>query len=838
MSTPVEIQLPVTGMTCSACTRNVERALRKVDGVLEVSVNPATDRATVRMDPAAGATIASLTGQIEGAGYGVATARIELPVTGMTCTACERNVRRAIERSPGVLDASVNLATERAQVRYIPGATNRKALIAAIEAAGYGVIDIADATAPADAEQAARAAEIARQRRLVIFGALFTIPLVVLGMTRHFMHSVPFLMDAFPWLMHDAWLFVFAALATPVQVVLGRQYLVGAYKSLRNGTANMDVLVAMGSTAAYVYGLIVLAGLVFGFSDVVGTDDYFESAAVILTLITLGKLLEARAKGHTSDAIRKLMALAPRTATILRDGDEVVVDIDALAPGDLVLIRPGERVAVDAIVVEGQSAVDESMLTGESMPVSKSAGSELIAGTINRQGRLVAESTRVGAETTLAQIIRLVQDAQGSKAPIQRIADQVSAVFVPVVLLLAAITLFGWLVIGGAGLPTAILNTIAVLVIACPCALGLATPTAIMVGMGRGAQMGILFRNSEALENAHRLNTIAFDKTGTITRGEPQVVGVAAAPGYDEETVLGWAASAERASEHPLGEAIVRAARARGLAFGQPDTFEARTGLGIEAVVAGRRIVVGSPRFLQEQGIAIAALADTLGEWQGQARTVIAVASDGALAGVVALADTVKSGSAAAVTALRSMGLGVVMITGDHEDTARVIAHEVNIERYHAGVLPGEKTAIVRQMQAGAQVVGMVGDGINDAPALASADVGIAIGTGTDIAMEASDVTLVGGELISVARAISLSRATMRTIYENLFWAFIYNLVLIPVAMLGLLIPMFAAGAMAFSSVFVVSNSLRLRRSSLPLLQDGAPDTARSSRAGSSAPSA
>jgi P-type Cu+ transporter len=737
-----------------------------------------------------------------------------------------------------VLDASVNLATERAQVRYIPGATNRKALIAAIEAAGYGVIDIADATAPPDAEQAARAAEIARQRRLVIFGALFTIPLVVLGMTRHFMHSVPLLMDAFPWLMHDAWLFVFAALATPVQVVLGRQYLVGAYKSLRNGTANMDVLVAMGSTAAYVYGLIVLAGIVFGFSDVVGTDDYFESAAVILTLITLGKLLEARAKGHTSDAIRKLMALAPRTATILRDGDEVVVDIDALAPGDLVLIRPGERVAVDAIVVEGQSAVDESMLTGESMPVSKSAGSELIAGTINRQGRLVAESTRVGAETTLAQIIRLVQDAQGSKAPIQRIADRVSAVFVPVVLLLAAITLFGWLVIGGAGLPTAILNTIAVLVIACPCALGLATPTAIMVGMGRGAQMGILFRNSEALENAHRLNTIAFDKTGTITRGEPQVVGVAAAPGYDEETVLGWAASAERASEHPLGEAIVRAARARGLAFGQPDTFEARTGLGIEAVVAGRRIVVGSPRFLQEQGIAIAALADTLGEWQGQARTVIAVASDGALAGVVALADTVKSGSAAAVTALRSMGLGVVMITGDHEDTARVIAHEVNIERYHAGVLPGEKTAIVRQMQAGAQVVGMVGDGINDAPALASADVGIAIGTGTDIAMEASDVTLVGGELISVARAISLSRATMRTIYENLFWAFIYNLVLIPVAMLGLLIPMFAAGAMAFSSVFVVSNSLRLRRSSLPLLQDGAPDTARSSRAGSSAPSA
>ena len=468
--------------------------------------------------------------------------------------------------------------------------------------------------APDDAEQAAREAEIQHQKRLVMIGAAFSIPLVVLGMTRHFMHSMPFLMDAVPWLADDIWLFVFAALATPVQVIVGNQYITGAYKSLRNGTANMDVLVAMGTMSAFGYGLIVLAGIIFGFSDVVGKDDYFESAAVILTLITLGKLLEARAKGRTSEAIKKLMGLTPKTATVLRDGEEVEIAIDHLEIGDTVVVRPGERVPVDGMVIEGRSSIDESMLTGESMPVNKGIGSEVIGGTINKQGRLVAEATHVGAETALAQIIRLVQQAQGSKAPIQRIADQVSGVFVPVVIGLALLTLIGWLVIGQVTFTEAMLNTIAVLVIACPCALGLATPTAVMVGTGRGAEMGILFKNSESLENAHRLNAITLDKTGTITRGEPTVTNIIPANGFDETQVLQLAASAERGSEHPLGQAVVDAAKDRQIKLSNPEQFEAETGRGIQAVIDGQQVVVGSPRFIREQGVEGADTLSTLSD--------------------------------------------------------------------------------------------------------------------------------------------------------------------------------------------------------------------------------
>lgn len=805
-----QIDLPVVGMTCSACVRNVERALNKADGVTETTVNFATERASVHYDPAL-VNLDVLISRVQNAGYDVATAKLELPITGMTCATCERNVSRALKKPDGVLDVSVNLATERAVVTYLPGVTTRRDLIEAVERAGYGVIDTSNIEAPEDAEQAAREAEIQHQKRLVIIGTIFSVPLVLLGMTRHFMHSVPFLMETFPWLMQDYWLFIFAAMATPVQFIVGKQYLVGAYKSLRNGTANMDVLVAMGTLAAYGYGLIVLAGIVFGFSDAVGKDDYFETAAVILTLITLGKLLEARAKGRTSEAIKKLMGLTPKTATVLRDGEEYEIAIDRLQIGDAVVVRPGERVPVDAVVIEGRSAIDESMLTGESMPVNKSVGSEVIGGTINKQGRLVAEATRVGAETALAQIIRLVQDAQGSKAPIQRIADQVSGVFVPVVIGLALLTFVGWLVVGQVSFTAAMLNTIAVLVIACPCALGLATPTAVMVGTGRGAEMGILFKNSEALENAHRLKVITLDKTGTITRGEPTVTDVVPGNGFDETQVLTLAASAERGSEHPLGEAIVRAAKDRQLKLFNPEQFEAESGRGIRASIDGQQVVVGSPRYIRESGINTEILDTAITSLQTKARTAVLIVIDDILAGVIGIADTVKEGSKEAIAGLKGLGLEVVMITGDNQQTADAIAREVGIDRVFAEVLPGDKVAVVKQLQAEGKRVAMVGDGVNDAPALAQADVGIAIGTGTDIAMEASDVTLISGDLRGVVRAIQLSQMTLRTIYQNLFWAFVYNIVLIPVAMMGWLIPMFAAGAMAFSSVFVVSNSLRLR---------------------------
>jgi P-type Cu+ transporter len=808
--TTKEITLPITGMTCAMCVKNVERTLNKADGVDDVMVNLITEKATVSYD---GDTLNTqdLVNQVEKSGYGVATASVDLPITGMTCAMCEKNVTRALKKPDGVLDVLVNLSTEKATVTYLPGVVRRNDLIQAVERAGYGVIDTANMDAPEDAEAQARQAEIDRQTRLVWIGALFTIPLTVLSMSRHFMHQIPFIMDTFPWLMSDIWLIIFGMMATPVVVILGRQYIVGAYKSLRNGTANMDVLVAMGSLAAYIYGLIVLAGIVFGFSDVVGKADYFESSAVILTLITLGKLLEARAKGRTSDAIKKLMGLAPKTATVIKNGEEVQMPIDDVLPGDLIIVKPGERIPVDAIVNEGRSSLDESMLTGESMPVNKSIGDSVIAGTINKQGRLVIDAQRVGRDTALAQIIHLVEQAQATKAPIQRVADRVSSYFVPMVILFAVITLIGWLTIGGATFPQAILNMIAVLVIACPCALGLATPTAIMVGTGRGAELGILFRNSESLEKTHALTTVLFDKTGTITKGEPSVTDVIAIEGVDKNTVLQWSASAESASEHPLATAIVDKAKGDSITLNAIDSFEAVSGRGLTASIDGQAVLVGSPRFIAESGIETTTLDSDIQRLQNNARTVVIVAVNGQLQGAIGIADTVKESSKQAITNLKSQGLKVAMVTGDNDATAQAIAREVGIERVFANVLPADKVATVTALQDEGETVAMVGDGINDAPALAQAHVGFAIGTGTDVAIEASDVTLIRGDLNEVVTAIGLSKSTMRTIYQNLFWAFVYNIILIPVAMLGLLIPMFAAGAMAFSSIFVVSNSLRLR---------------------------
>ncbi|MFN8379563.1 MAG: heavy metal translocating P-type ATPase [Anaerolineae bacterium] len=755
------------------------------------------------------------------AGLSQSPVRIDLPITGMTCAACQRNVERALKRTGGVQDANVNLATEHATIVIDPSQVRRADLVKAVQNAGYGVLDIQETGAKAqDAERAARAAEIEKQWRLIQIGLLFTVPLFIISMSRDLYmasiggHATMAGMappdSPFAFLGWNGWPFVFFLLATPVQIIVGKQYMVGAYKSLRGGTANMDVLIALGSLAAYLYSIFVLVGIVTGALPP-ATHVYFETSAVILVLITFGKWLEARAKGHTSDAIRKLMTLAPPTALLLRGDEEIETPVDDLLAGDRVVVRPGGRVPLDGVVVSGTSSVDESMLTGESLPVSKAEGSEVIGGTINKSGRLVVQVTRTGEQTTLAQIIRLVEQAQGSKAPIQRIADRVSAVFVPVVIGLAALTLLGWLIIGQVDFTTAMMNAVSVLVIACPCALGLATPTAIMVGTGRGASMGVLFKSSEALENAQRIKAIALDKTGTITRGEPAVTDVLPAPGFQETDLLRWAASAERGSEHPLAAAVVTAAAERGLALAPLADFNADAGMGVTATIDGRVVRVGSSRHMAEHGVNMSALATAVESLAARARTAVLVAVDGQPAGALGVADAVKPSSAEAVRELQSLGLQLVMITGDNPRTADAVAREVGITRVLAEVMPDKKAAAVQSLQAEGLTVGMVGDGVNDAPALAQADVGIAIGTGTDIAIEAADVTLVSGDLLGAARAIRLSRATMNTIYQNLFWAFIYNIILIPVAMLGLLVPMLAAGAMAFSSVFVVTNSLRLR---------------------------
>ncbi len=809
-----QITLPVTGMTCAMCVKNVERSLHRAPGVADVSVNLATEKARVNYD-AEVLNVSDLISQVEGAGYGIAAASLDLPITGMTCAMCQKNVARALNKLEGVTQAQVNLASEKASVTYLPSLVRRRDLVQAVEQAGYGVINTAAADAPEDAEAAARQAEIDRQTRLVKIGALFTIPLTILSMTRHFMHQIPALMDSFAWLMNDIWLFAFAALASPVVALLGKQFIQGAIKSMRNGSANMDVLVAMGSLAAYVYGLIVLLGILFDFSDIVGKSDYFESAAVILTLITLGKLLEARAKGKTSAAIKKLMKLAPKTAALLEHGKEKIIPIDEVQPGDLLLVKPGERIPVDAIVSEGHSAVDESMLTGESLPIDKDIGAEVIAGSINQQGRLIIEAQRVGRDTLLAQIIRLVENAQASRAPIQAVADRVSAYFVPAVIVLALLTLVGWLSIGGASFPQAILNMIAVLVIACPCALGLATPTAIMVATGRGAESGILFRDSEALERAASLDSVLLDKTGTITAGKPSVAEITPAPGMDARAILQYSASAEAASEHPIARAVLDEAKARRIELLPLDDFEAIPGGGVQASVHGKAVLLGSQRFIAERGINIGALDSHINEQQSRGLSVVLLAWDERLAGALAIGDTLKPSSKAAIRALLDRGLNLTMISGDNQRTAEVIARQVGIEKVLAEVLPAEKASAVETSQREGARVAMVGDGINDAPALAQADVGFAIGGGTDIAIEAADVTLARGDLRALVEAIALSRATLRTIHQNLFWAFAYNVVLIPVAMLGGLLPMFAAAAMAFSSVFVVSNSLRLRGKSL-----------------------
>jgi Cu+-exporting ATPase len=755
-----------------------------------------------------------------------AASNLTLAVTGMHCAACVGNVEKALRAVLGVSKAVVNLATERAAVEFAPAIASRAALIAAIEGAGYGVID-AQGDELKDRERAAREAEVRRQTRLFWSGVAFTVPLFASSMARDFGWLGPWAQA--PWVN-----VLFLALAAPVQFWVGFDFYRGAWQALRNRSTNMDTLVALGSSAAFFYSIAVMIALAAG-SHRLGHHVYFETAAVILTLIKLGKLLEARARGRTSDALRKLMNLRPATVRLVRGAseipaalemDEVDVAVESVLAGDIFRVRPGETVGVDGVVLEGESALDESLLTGESLPVTKRTGDEVIGGTLNGRGSLLVRATRVGAETALARIVRRVEEAQASRAPIQRLADRTAAIFVPVVLAIAALTLLAWWIAGG-DWTEAMVRTVAVLVIACPCALGLATPTAIMVGTGRGAEMGILFRDAEALERAHALRVVALDKTGTLTEGRPSVTEIVA-HGIEEDELLRLAASAERASEHPIAEAVVALARTRQLKIGAPEEFEAIAGRGVRAAVRGRRLLLGTREFLAAEGAdgnGLAALDARAESLAGQGRSLVWVAIDGRPAGLLAIADRLKETSIEAVAAMRRQGLEVWMLTGDNEATARAIAREAGIDRFAASVLPERKASEVERLRAAHPGgVAMVGDGVNDAPALAAADVGMAIGAGADVAKEAAGITLVRGDLRCVPQAIALSRATVRVIRQNLFWAFVYNVVLIPAAagvfhgvtalppMLRSLHPMLAALAMALSSVTVVSNSLRLRR--------------------------
>jgi Cu+-exporting ATPase len=802
------IELPIEGMSCASCVTRVEHGLQRTPGVARAQVNLAAERAAVTFDPAR-ISVTDLIAAVHGAGYEVPHERVTLPVAGMSCASCVERVERALKAVEGVVGASVNLATEQATVEYVPGLVGPDDLRRAVRDAGYEVPAGEETTV--DREAARRARELRALRQRVVGAALLSLPLLW-GSLPHMGLGI-----WAPAFLHD-WVVQFL-LATPVQFWAGWRFYRGMWAALRHRTADMNTLIATGTSAAYLYSVAATFAPGWFAGSGVRPAVYYETAAIIIVFILLGRYLEALAKGRTSEAIRRLVGLQARTARVVRDGAEVEVPVDAVAVDDVVVVRPGEKIPVDGVVIEGYSTVDESMITGESMPVEKGPGAAVIGATMNRTGAFKFRATKVGRDTALAQIIRLVEEAQGTKAPIQRLADRVAAYFVPAVIAIALVTAAVWYGFGPQPAATyALLNFVAVLIIACPCALGLATPTAIMVGTGRGAEAGILIRGGEALELAHRVTAVVLDKTGTLTRGRPAVTDVVPVGGFDDATLLRLVASAERGSEHPIGEAIVARAQAAGLSLTDPSAFEAVPGQGVLALVDGRTVLAGNVALMARHGVQVDGLATQADALAAQGKTPMLAAVDGRPAGLIAVADTLKPYSREVVAALKKMGLLVVMLTGDSRRTAEAIAKQVGVDRVIAEVKPAEKAAHIEALQREGHVVAMVGDGINDAPALARADLGLAIGAGTDVAMESAGIVLIGEDLRGVLAAMALSRRTMRTIRQNLFWAFAYNVALIPVAagvlypVAGVLLsPVLAALAMAASSVTVVSNSLRLR---------------------------
>lgn len=785
------VTLGVTGMTCAACSNRVEKVLNKMDGV-EAQVNLTTEKATIDYDPKR-TSLDDITKKIENVGYGVLTEKADLDVFGMTCAACSNRVEKVLNKQEGVQSATVNLTTETASVEYNPGLVDIEALIDKIKNIGYD----AKPKAEAAEKKTHKEKELQHMKTKVIISAVLSAPLLVTMLVHLFNMNVP---DIFmnPWFQF--------ALATPVQFIIGWQFYEGAYKNLRSGGANMDVLVALGTSAAYFYSLYEAVKTIG--NPAYEPHLYFETSAILITLILFGKYLEARAKSQTTHALSSLLNLQAKEARIIKNGEEMMIPVEEVAVGDRLVVKPGEKIPVDGIVVKGRTSVDESMITGESIPIEKEADSSLIGSTLNKNGSIEMEATKVGKDTALASIVKVVEEAQGSKAPIQRLADVISGYFVPIVVGIAILTFIVWIAFVRPGeFEPALVAAIAVLVIACPCALGLATPTSIMVGTGRAAESGILFKGGEHLERTHELDAIVLDKTGTITKGKPEVTDF-----FGDEETLQLLASAEKGSEHPLAGAIVAYATEKDIDFLEVEEFDAVPGHGIEATISGKHVLVGNRKLMQDHQIEVDSAEQELVDYEVEGKTAMLIAVDGEYRGIVAVADTIKETAPRAIKELKEQGLEVIMLTGDNERTAQAIAKQVGIDQVIAQVLPEEKADKVKEIQSQGKKVAMVGDGVNDAPALVTADIGIAIGTGTEVAIEAADVTILGGELLLIPKAIKISHATIKNIRQNLFWAFGYNTAGIPIAAMGLLAPWIAGAAMALSSVSVVTNSLRLKR--------------------------
>lgn len=801
MSNVKETNLQISGMTCAACAVRIEKGLKKLDGVEDANVNFALEKTKIQYDPSK-TDVKKFQEKVESLGYKIVNEKVEFDISGMTCAACANRIEKRLNKLDGVTNGTVNFAVESAIVEYNPNEVSISDMKEAIKKLGYSLIQKEEKSG----EQADyREKEIQRQTGKFIFSTILSIPLLW-AMVSHFeFTSFIWLPDMFmnPWVQ--------LALATPVQFFVGGQFYLGAYKALRNKSANMDVLVALGTSAAYFYSLYLSIASIESNAHMV--ELYFETSAVLITLILLGKLFEVKAKGRSSEAIKKLMGLQAKTATVYRDGQEISIPIEEVVTGDIVYVKPGEKIPVDGEITDGRSALDESMITGESIPVDKTIGDVVIGSTINKNGFLKIKATKVGKDTALAQIIKVVEEAQGSKAPIQRLADHISGIFVPIVVGIAFVTFLVWyLFVAPGNFAEALVKLIAVLVIACPCALGLATPTSIMAGSGRSAEYGILFKGGEHLETTHLLDTIILDKTGTVTNGKPTLTDVILADGRHETELLRLIGTAERNSEHPLAEAIVEGIKEKGIELASSEGFEAIPGFGIQSKVDGHELLIGTRKLMAKGNIDVQNYLSKMEDLEKQGKTAMLVAIDHQFAGIVAVADTVKETSRDAISRMKKLGLDVVMITGDNTQTAKAIADQVGIDHVIAEVLPEGKAEEVKKLQKAGKKVAMVGDGINDAPALATADIGMAIGTGTDVAMEAADITLIRGDLNSIADAIFMSKMTIRNIKQNLFWAFGYNSLGVPIAALGFLAPWLAGAAMAFSSVSVVLNALRLQR--------------------------